>query len=275
MCSRLEASWLRVATAAGRAETRCPPDTLVSAAAGRLGRVDIHPFHRRRYGPYLRHGQISLEILPATGGRFRASAPQSADRIPGRRRAAQSSGVLRGAAGRVHGHAPHRHRSPSGPSRSRKEAEGALPASQAEAQEDPGALVGADQDGARHLDGRRGVGARARGRRPEPGRRARHRPGRRRADDQFRRHRNRVGAVGADRERQPAAQERPAVDAAPAGASGEVRRRHRHRHEVAISSRPATSRRRSRIWSRASPRPTARRCCSASPAPARPSPWPR
>ena len=70
----------------------------------------------------------------------------------------------------------------------------------------------------------------------------------------IRRHRDRVGAVGADRERQPAAQERPAVDAAPAGAAGEIRRRHRHRHEVATSSRPATSRRRSRIWSRASTR---------------------
>ena len=45
---------------------------------------------------------------------------------------------------------------------------------------------------------------------------------------QLRRHRHGRGAVGADRERQPAAQERPAVDAAPARAPGEIRRRHRH-----------------------------------------------
>ncbi len=41
------------------------------------------------------------------------------------------------------------------------------------------------------------------------------------------------------------------------------------------SSPRATSRRRSANWSRASSATTARRCCSASPAPARPSPWPR
>ena len=41
------------------------------------------------------------------------------------------------------------------------------------------------------------------------------------------------------------------------------------------TSRRATSRPRSRNWSRASTATTARRCCSASPAPARPTPWPR
>ena len=49
---------------------------------------------------------------------------------------------------------------------------------------------------------------------------------------------------------------------------------------AASSSSPNTSRRatsppRSRNWSRASRATTARRCCSASPAPARPTPWPR
>jgi excinuclease ABC subunit B len=65
------------------------------------------------------------------------------------------------------------------------------------------------------------------------------------------------GAVGADRERQPAVQERQDLDAAPPGATG------------------ATSRPRSPIWWRAPTRTSATRCCSASPARARPSPWPR
>ena len=42
-----------------------------------------------------------------------------------------------------------------------------------------------------------------------------------------------------------------------------------------ISIRRATSRRRSPNWSKACSATTAPRCCSASPAPARPSPWPR
>ncbi len=41
------------------------------------------------------------------------------------------------------------------------------------------------------------------------------------------------------------------------------------------TSRRATSRPRSPTWSRASSATTARRCCSASPARARPTPWPR
>ncbi|WP_416207770.1 hypothetical protein [Bradyrhizobium sp. SEMIA] len=48
------------------------------------------------------------------------------------------------------------------------------------------------------------------------------------------------------------------------------------RFEIKSSYEPrATSRPRSRSWSRASSATTARRCCSASPAPARPTPWPR
>ncbi len=47
------------------------------------------------------------------------------------------------------------------------------------------------------------------------------------------------------------------------------------RHQVGASSRRATSRRRSTSWSRASSATTAPRCCSASPARARPSPWRR
>ena len=60
---------------------------------------------------------------------------------------------------------------------------------------------------------------------------------------QLRRHRHRRGAVGADRERQPAAQERQALDAAPPCPAGEIRRRHRRSSMVSpTTSRPATSR---------------------------------
>ena len=65
------------------------------------------------------------------------------------------------------------------------------------------------------------------------------------------------------------------VDAAPPAAAGEIRRRRADRASSPTSSRRATSRPRSRIWSRASSATTAPRCCSASPARARPSPWPR
>ena len=66
-----------------------------------------------------------------------------------------------------------------------------------------------------------------------------------------------------------------AVDAAPPAAPGKIRRRPATSSSSRTSSRRATSRRRSRSWSRASSATTARRCCSASPAPARPSPWRR
>ena len=68
---------------------------------------------------------------------------------------------------------------------------------------------------------------------------------------------------------------RDAVDAAPPAAAGEIRRRPETRHRVRLRAegRPAagdqgTGRRRASAT-------TARRCCSASPARARPSPWRR
>ena len=69
-----------------------------------------------------------------------------------------------------------------------------------------------------------------------------------------RRHRHGRGAVGADRERQPAAQERPAVDAAPARPARRNPKAASPSRWSPISSRPATSRRRSRTSSRASTR---------------------
>ena len=68
---------------------------------------------------------------------------------------------------------------------------------------------------------------------------------------------------------------RHTVDAAPPAAPGKIRRRQAARDRNPSSSRRATSPRRSANWSRASSATTARRCCSASPARARPSPWPR
>ncbi len=65
------------------------------------------------------------------------------------------------------------------------------------------------------------------------------------------------------------------LDAAPAAAPGKIRRRRALRDQVRLSSRRATSRPRSPSWSRASGATTAPRCCSASPGPARPTPWPR
>ena len=49
----------------------------------------------------------------------------------------------------------------------------------------------------------------------------------------------------------------------------------RLRHQVGVRAARATSRRRSRSWSKACSATTAARCCSASPARARPTPWPR
>ena len=88
------------------------------------------------------------------------------------------------------------------------------------------------------------------------------------------RHRDRAGAVGADRDR-PAGIPRQDLGAAPAAAAGEVRGRRAapHRLRVRAEGRPAA--RRSPSWWRASTRRSATRCCSASPARARPTRWPR
>ena len=90
-------------------------------------------------------------------------------------------------------------------------------------------------------------------------------------------HRRRAGKP--DPRRPPGIQgrrrQRQAVGAAPAAAPGEIRRRRAASSSSPNTSRRATSRPRSRNWSRASTATTARRCCSASPARARPTPWPR
>ena len=66
------------------------------------------------------------------------------------------------------------------------------------------------------------------------------------------------------------------LGAASPAAPGEERGRRSAPHRLASSSRRATSRGRSRSWCRGSGTPaSARRCCSASPAPARPSRWRR
>ena len=90
--------------------------------------------------------------------------------------------------------------------------------------------------------------------------------------DGRRRHRRGAGKSAA---RGPAGIQRAAVDAAPAAAPGKIRRRHSASRSSPSSSRRATSRRRSRNWSKASSATTARKFCWASPARARPSPWPR
>ena len=80
------------------------------------------------------------------------------------------------------------------------------------------------------------------------------------------------GAAGGGRPQHP---QPPAVGAASAAAAGQVRGRAARSASSPNSSRRATSRRRSRSWSRACAHRSATRCCSASPARARPSPWPR
>ena len=80
----------------------------------------------------------------------------------------------------------------------------------------------------------------------------------------------------ADDRRASARLRQPAdVHAAPAAAPGEVRRRHPLRDRVGVRRPRATSRPPSPSWSPASTSTSATRCCSASPARARPSPWPR
>ena len=221
--------------AVGRGEMRRAPDTLLSGAARRRRPdADIHPFHRPRHAPYSRHGQIPSKNHPRSRRTSsEPSAAQPADRIPRRRGAAAAQGLLRSAAGRIHRRAahgigrrlgradrprprrraPHRQAKPQSPkkipersSAPTKTARGTSMGGAASARERAAAglnpVAGLDialEDA--ELDG------------------------------QFGRHRDRRGAVGADRERQSAAQERPAVDAAPPGPAGKVRRRHRDHHE--------------------------------------------
>ncbi len=111
--------------------------------------------------------------------------------------------------------------------------------------------------------------------RPQPRRRPRHLAGRCRFPGQFRRHRHGRGAFRADRERQPAAQERRAVGAAPPRPTGKIRRRRRHQDGLRFRARrrPAAGDQGPRR--QASTRRSAPRSCSASPAPEKPSPWPR
>ena len=97
---------------------------------------------------------------------------------------------------------------------------------------------------------RRGAGTdRARGGHPSKDRRSQSRP-------PPARHHREPGSARPAAARGPAGIRRAAVDAAPAAAAGEIRRRPPARHQVRLRARRATSRRRSRSWSRASaPRP--------------------
>ena len=82
--------------------------------------------------------------------------------------------------------------------------------------------------------------------------------------------------AAADAGHPPAGVGRPArLHAAPAAAPREERGRHRLPHRVGPASRRATSPPPSPSWWPASASTSATRCCSASPARARPSPWPR
>ena len=99
--------------------------------------------------------------------------------------------------------------------------------------------------------------------------------GRRRRTRLPHRHHRQPGVARPAAARGAAGVRRAPVGAAPAAAAGEIRGRLPARSSSRISSRRATSRRRSPSWSRASRATTAPRCCSASPARARPSRWPR
>ena len=98
-------------------------------------------------------------------------------------------------------------------------------------------------------------------------------------DGGARRRRDRGCAGRADPRRPPRIQGRRRpdqnLDAASPAAPGKIRRRRAALSSNPNTSRRATSRPRSRIWSKASAVTTAPRCCSASPARARPTPWPR
>ena len=110
----------------------------------------------------------------------------------------------------------------------------------------------------------------------DPQREKRQRP--RQAAADARRHRHRAGAGAAAARGPPGIQRQSgptSLDAAPAAAAGEIRRRPALRHQVRVRAEgrpaagdPRTGRGRATAT-------TARRCCSASPARARPSPWPR
>ena len=124
---------------------------------------------------------------------------------------------------------------------------------------------------------RRGRGPGARQEARPAGRRRR--AGRARDPEDLARGRRRLGhRPGADpaaHGRQPAVQGRQALGAPPPAAAGEVRRRHPVHDQVRVRAgrRPAEGHRRARR--RRAPARSATRCCSASPARARPSRWPR
>ena len=86
------------------------------------------------------------------------------------------------------------------------------------------------------------------------------------------RHRARAGDAAA---RGPPGIRRAAVDAAPPAAAGEIRRRPAAGDPIGFRAQGRPADRRSPTWSKACGARTAPRCCWASPAPARPSPWPR
>ena len=89
--------------------------------------------------------------------------------------------------------------------------------------------------------------------------------------------RDRHGRIAEDpaRARRPQHPRPAGVDAAPAAAAGQVGGRPAVPDRLGIRAQGRPAARRSTSWSRASPRTSATRCCSASPARARPSPWPR
>ena len=126
---------------------------------------------------------------------------------------------------------------------------------------------------------RRWVSKATRTRAPRPRRRraATDRRGRLRARELPRHHRRvRHGAGAGDAAaRRPPGIRRAAVDAAPAAAAGKIRGRPAPGDQVGLRAqgRPAAGDRRAGRGRRAAT--TAPRCCSASPARARPSPWPR
>ena len=92
-----------------------------------------------------------------------------------------------------------------------------------------------------------------------------------------RRHRGRAGKPDPRRPARIQGRGRPGenLDAASPAAPGKIRRRRALRDQVRIRAEGRPAAPRSRNWSRASRATTAPRCCSASPEPARRTPWPR
>ena len=89
-----------------------------------------------------------------------------------------------------------------------------------------------------------------------------------------RRRRHRAGA-GDAAARGPPGIRRAAVDAAPPAAAGKIRRRPAAGDPIGFRAQGRSAAPPSPTWSKACGARTAPRCCSASPAPARPSPWRR